>query len=292
MKRFRTIGAIINLDSDQEMIFEHVNELIQHNRAEVTLICLLHAELDDEKEAGLREKLEKAYPFVTGVHIFSNDHVLNVCQLTASAGLDMLLIEPRKRSALQQFFYGSTTVSLIRNAPCAVWVTKRRVKQSYERILIAIDAEAEEHEKKLNTKLIQIGTSYAQMQGAECHLATSWHLAEEYTLESPMLNISREEIESMKLKRKMRVAEAFEKVIVAHKDILQGTETHFLEGEPGEVIADYAKKNQINLVILGTLARSGVKGFVIGNTAETIINHIDCSIMAIKPDDFTSLLVR
>jgi universal stress protein E len=63
-----------------------------------------------------------------------------------------------------------------------------------------------------------------------------------------------------------------------------------LHGEPGYAIADFVATNNIDLVIMGTVGRAGIKGFLIGNTAETIVNLVDCSVMAIKPDNFISTL--
>jgi len=34
---------------------------------------------------------------------------------------------------------------------------------------------------------------------------------------------------------------------------------------------------------MGTVGRSGIKGFFMGNTAEKILNNINCSVLAIKP---------
>jgi universal stress protein E len=41
-------------------------------------------------------------------------------------------------------------------------------------------------------------------------------------------------------------------------------------------------------VVMGTVARTGVPGFIMGNTAETILSQIDCSVLAIKPPGFTT----
>ena len=42
------------------------------------------------------------------------------------------------------------------------------------------------------------------------------------------------------------------------------------------------------LIIMGTVGRTGIPGFIMGNTAETILNRIDCSVLAIKPDGFVT----
>jgi nucleotide-binding universal stress UspA family protein len=37
---------------------------------------------------------------------------------------------------------------------------------------------------------------------------------------------------------------------------------------------------------MGTVARTSIPGFFIGNTAEAILEQIDCSVLAVKPDGF------
>ena len=39
---------------------------------------------------------------------------------------------------------------------------------------------------------------------------------------------------------------------------------------------------------MGTVARTGIPGLLIGNTAETILQRVDCSVLAVKPDGFVS----
>jgi len=39
---------------------------------------------------------------------------------------------------------------------------------------------------------------------------------------------------------------------------------------------------------MGTVGRSGIKGVLLGNTAERILDRCDCSILTVKPDDFVS----
>ena len=63
---------------------------------------------------------------------------------------------------------------------------------------------------------------------------------------------------------------------------------HFIKGNPGVAIPRFAKRRRINLVVMGTVARSGIDGFLIGNTAEKVVSKLDCSLLAVKPDDFTS----
>ena len=37
-------------------------------------------------------------------------------------------------------------------------------------------------------------------------------------------------------------------------------------------------------MVMGTVARNGIAGMFIGNTAERVLRKLPCSVMAVKPD--------
>ena len=63
---------------------------------------------------------------------------------------------------------------------------------------------------------------------------------------------------------------------------------HLLKGDPAALIVDLARKKRIELVVMGTVCRTGLAGFFIGNTAEKVVQEIDCSVLAVKPDGFVT----
>ena len=44
------------------------------------------------------------------------------------------------------------------------------------------------------------------------------------------------------------------------------------------------------LVVIGTVGRVGISAALIGNTAEHVIDELNCDVLAIKPDGFVSPL--
>lgn len=50
-----------------------------------------------------------------------------------------------------------------------------------------------------------------------------------------------------------------------------------------EAILDYISKTEASLVVLGTRGKTGLREFLIGTTAENIVQHAPCSILAVKP---------
>ena len=59
--------------------------------------------------------------------------------------------------------------------------------------------------------------------------------------------------------------------------------THVREGFPEDVIPDVAKELEAELVVLGTLGRTGLSAALLGNTAEHVISKLSCNLLAIKP---------
>lgn len=51
-----------------------------------------------------------------------------------------------------------------------------------------------------------------------------------------------------------------------------------------ETILDHVSESKADLVVLGTRGKTGLRELLIGTTAEKIIQHAPCSILAVKPD--------
>ena len=64
-----------------------------------------------------------------------------------------------------------------------------------------------------------------------------------------------------------------------------------LKGDLQDVLDRLVESEPLSLVVMGTICRSGISGYLIGNTAEKVLRTIDCSVLAVKPDDFHSPLV-
>ena len=51
---------------------------------------------------------------------------------------------------------------------------------------------------------------------------------------------------------------------------------------------EHIQQNSIDSVIKRTIARSGLAGILTGNTAELHLPRVQCSLLALDPDDFQS----
>lgn len=59
-------------------------------------------------------------------------------------------------------------------------------------------------------------------------------------------------------------------------------------GRPVDEIAAVVRKCQPELLVVGTVSRSGPAGLMFGNTAESLLREIACSVLAVKPPGFRS----
>jgi len=67
-----------------------------------------------------------------------------------------------------------------------------------------------------------------------------------------------------------------------------GGSIHLVSGDPREVLPRLARELRIGLIVMGTVARTGLPGLFMGNTAETILRSVDCSVLGVKPEGFVT----
>lgn len=60
------------------------------------------------------------------------------------------------------------------------------------------------------------------------------------------------------------------------------TENAVLSGKPADEILALASKNAIDLIVLTTKGRSGLKRALVGSTAEQIMRHALCPVMSVR----------
>jgi len=63
-------------------------------------------------------------------------------------------------------------------------------------------------------------------------------------------------------------------------------------GMPAEQILDYAKKNEVDLIIMSTHGRSGVSRWVFGSVADRVVHHSATPVLIVTPPGFRSGRVR
>jgi universal stress protein E len=66
------------------------------------------------------------------------------------------------------------------------------------------------------------------------------------------------------------------------------TRAHLIEGNPAVEIPRFARELGAGIVVMGAVSRSGLRRVFIGNTAERILDALECDVLVVKPAKFAS----
>jgi nucleotide-binding universal stress UspA family protein len=64
-----------------------------------------------------------------------------------------------------------------------------------------------------------------------------------------------------------------------------------LKGDATQSIAALATELSTDLIVMGTIGRTGVSGLLIGNTAEDVLQTAHASVLTVKPKKIVSPIV-
>ena len=199
---------------------------------------------------------------------------------------------------------GSEDMHLLRKCPCPVWLLKQSAGKKYRCILAAVDvddafAEPEFKSRRLlNQQIVELAASMAISDFAELHIVHAWEAIGESAMRGSFMRTPEEKVityvDQVRRQRESNLAKLMTKV-TGHLgqnalDYLK-PKVHMVKGWERKVIPSLAKEIEADLVVMGTVARTGVPGFIMGNTAESILHQIDCSVLAIKPDGFVTPII-
>ena len=59
-------------------------------------------------------------------------------------------------------------------------------------------------------------------------------------------------------------------------------ESVMLEGNPADELIIYAEENKMDIVIMGTLGKSGIDRFILGSVTENLLRHSKVPVMVVK----------
>ncbi|MCA9186140.1 MAG: universal stress protein [Pirellulaceae bacterium] len=187
--------------------------------------------------------------------------------------VDVTIAGTRRLGPLRAAFMGSTSLKLLRKCPSPVWITKPRGGTGLRSILVAHDL------TDVGTSALGIGAELAQMHDARL---TVVHVLEHHSgnvvLPPPCTEA---DIAAARAAAEQRIATE-----LAYYPTRRPVDVEIIVGHAAEGILESIAKGNVDLAVMGTVARTGIRGIVMGNTAEMVLPQVPCSVLAIKPSDF------
>lgn len=207
----------------------------------------------------------------------------SIIKFTQEAGFDLIVKSTHQHDKLKAVIFTPTDWHLLRKSPVPVLLVKEKEWQHQGNMLCAVNVACEdEAHLSLNGKIIEHASALARQFGANVHLVNGYPgTPVNLAIELPDFD-ARTYNETIRMQHEQRVT------YLAAEYGVNGENCHVKEGLPEDVIPEVAEELNTELVILGTVGRTGLSAAIIGNTAEHVIDSINCDLLAIKPDGYKS----
>lgn len=305
MNRFKSILYVTTGLRDEQPALMQALSLARQNSASLKLLVLcphLPANLAGyahQYEKGLHDQVEaNVQKALQSLHASSaplNYHIevaagtdpvaVRAIRTVLKYGHDLLIKEAEPMGDKTGF--KALDMDLLRKCPVPVWLCRPIMEHGADiKVAVAVDANREEQSAHdLSLSLIQVADQLAMSCSGKLDIISCWdYKYEEYLRGNSW--IKDEEWLSL-MAQTERDHEAALNQLVQESGAAQADLTQVrLQGRPYLAIPDYVQQNGIDILVMGTVARTGVPGFIIGNTAENILQALTCSLLVMKPAGF------
>ncbi|MDY6981151.1 MAG: universal stress protein, partial [Pseudomonadota bacterium] len=310
MKRFKNILYVFEQFIVQDSIIARGVSLAQNNQARLTIIDVIpeqtagigmppggpiSVDLTAAMIAQRRQMLESLVASYTTQLDFSIEILVGIKFLEVIRAVQRndydLVIKPAENPDWIERLFGCDDMHLLRKCPCPVWLMKPKEKSNYECIVAAVDfdtVETKSDEQALNQLILGLASSLALSDFAQLHLVHGWDAPEAGFVSLWADNPKAAEMNMIEATRAQHKASMDTLTRMLSEQI--GAEAykyltprvHLPMGSAQKAIPALVKELKADLVVMGTVARTGIPGFIIGNTAEAILDQLQCSVLAIK----------
>jgi nucleotide-binding universal stress UspA family protein len=320
MNRFQNILCVVSATQGDTSVVERAVRLAEHNQARLTLVGVVPrvtagigmpegGPISADLQAWLVGEREKVLSDLVSPHegqvgiqsrVLVGTPFIEIIRQVLREGCDLVIKAPEDPGWLDRLF-GSDDLHLLRKCPCPVWLIKPQPSGTFDCIVAAVDVEdgypADEGEgrRALNRQIMEMATSLALSEFAELHVVHAWETVGEGAMRSGFLGTDEESVQAYVKAVERHHGENLDALMRETADRL-GTEAtrylkpnaHLVKGWAHKEIPALVRNLGADLVVMGTVARTGINGLLMGNTAEMILAQIDCSVLAVKPQGFVS----
>jgi len=293
MKRFKNVLVVYDDEIGGDDALGQAAALARENAARLTVITVLR---DNQYSPNIADETEKRLQrLALGVHqagvsdvstaVLIGTPFIEVIRQVISAKHDLVITGAQAGSVLKDVFFGSTAIHLMRKCPCPVWVVKPGQSVPYTNILVAVDPQSAASEDLFNIKIMDLASSLASHDHAVLHIVHAWEVdgKDLDTIRSETTSQQREAIlERHRGKHGVALNDLLSRYPMSDIDC----RVHLPRDRPERAISRLAEQEQIDLIVMGTVARTGIPGFFIGNAAESVLSSVKCGMLTVKPNGF------
>lgn len=302
--RFKSIALVYECD---DATLACAATLAKHHRARLTLVHVIKSVPDDLAtfDAGGRTvdvrslihrdrqaALLAAAKSIVGMgvrprtRLLVGDPFIEVIRDVVANARDLVIMTADGRPGLRHRLLGSTASHLVRKCPVPVLVMKPGKRTRFKRVAVAVDpGSSEAPQTALNQRLLEMGAAIATREGAELHVVHAWQLVGEAMFRGRG-GLSDADVSDLLMREAATKRAALEPLLQPWASLQP--HLHLLKGHAPDVVPRFVARAGVDLLVMGTVSRTGIAGLIIGNTAERILDAVQCSLLVAKPEGFIS----
>lgn len=190
---------------------------------------------------------------------------------------DLVVKATHHQNVIQRTFFSQTDWELIRHCPVPLLLTKNTSWHDNVTLTAAVDpVRTNDKPDFLDDHIIKCGLDFKQTLSAKLQLL---HVYDPTPL---MIYLDQPAINSTDIGEEIRKQhlEALEQL--AESKGIDKTDAKLEMGSPVQVIPDYLYEYDIDIVIMGAVSRTGFERWLLGHTAEKVLDRITVDILIAK----------
>jgi universal stress protein E len=213
------------------------------------------------------------------VHVMWSDQVVDeIRNCLASMQPAMLIKDVHRESVLKRVFSTPLDWHLLQGCQCPVQLVTPSPHALPRKILAAVNLyRADDADLRLNDAVLLEATELGRQTGACVHALYVYDWSSIYAAGMPRLGMPVESGFEEALSDAHE--EAFARLCESHG--IDDRHRHFMTGTPISTINGFARQNEFDLLVVGTLPRHNLTR-IMGNTAEVLLGHAPCSVLIVK----------
>ena len=288
-----TILAVINSWPHATYILHRARQVADAVGGTVVVYCPVSSELDelnryigfdnyeslrDELVADSRARLDEL-PGIEGLDAEVEWHAKPyraVADKAESLSSSLIVMAVSEHSVLGDFLHKPDDWHLLRDAHCPVMILGRE-EQSYRGVAVAVDVlDASEDHQALNGRILDEGKMMAEALHLPLHVVSvvpdpAYVYSDVSATDSVVMADFRNEARDLAAARQVKLLERFG--IQAHRHVVE-------VGIVEKVLQETLSRE--GLLVIGTIANKGVKGFFLGNTAERLLQRLKGDMLVVN----------
>jgi universal stress protein E len=250
----------------------HAVHFIEHSSAQT--FAKSFAERTQWLQAQVQPYIDDGYKISAEVIPFNNLYE-SVIEAANKFQADFVVKPMRQHSLFQTVVRTSTDWNLIRHCPYPLLLVSEQDRIAGKPVLAAVDVSTgDASHETLNDVVLKQAHRFAEVLDGDLHVVNAWREP------VPVMAVGGMDPTPLPSGNDIRRE---------HMAGLQGVSwdipeahRHIHEGPASVVINEVTSRIDAGVLVIGTVARTGISGALVGNTAEAVLKGTSCDVMVVK----------